>query len=292
MHVVKCLRNNWLTEKTKRLQYTFNGVTQVAKWSDLVELKEAESNYLLKLSKLNDVAVSPKPIERQSVSIWQRIFCDQTIAALESHPKINNQAASGTVNFLKLVLKLWKIFNVKNPQENQAHNDAMKAVITMPDDPRIKFLLHVPAMADGMRPTTNPRVCSLTSDTAKFLAHVCREAVDLTRHLLANGNEYFMLGWFSADPLERAFGKLRQGSGGTYFLSAQSVIEKILIQRAKLSTQLKLDISKDSAGDKDECELCKRLLTDEECEIFDNSEALEKSVGSDVVAAILQYIPV
>ena len=37
VHVVKCLRNNWLTEKTKRLQYTFNGVTQVAKWSDLVE---------------------------------------------------------------------------------------------------------------------------------------------------------------------------------------------------------------------------------------------------------------
>ena len=35
------------------------------------------------------------------------------------------------------------------------------------------------------------------------------------------------------------------------------------------------------------CELCKRLLTDEECEIFDNPEALEESVGRDVVAAIL-----
>ena len=96
-----------------------------------------------------------------------------------------------------------------------------------------------------------------------------------------------MLGWFSTDPLERAFGKLRQGSRGTYFLSAQSVIEKIRIQRAKLSTQLKLDISNDSAGDEHECELCKRLLTDEECKIFDNLEALEESVGSDVVAAVL-----
>ena len=102
VNVVKCLRNNWLTEKTKRLQYTFNGVTQVAKWSDLVEVKEADSNSLLKLFKLNDVAVSPKPIERQSVSICLRIFCNKTIAALESHPKINNEAASGTVNFLKL----------------------------------------------------------------------------------------------------------------------------------------------------------------------------------------------
>ena len=42
VHVVKRLRNNWLTEKTKRLHYIFNGVTKVAKWSDLVELKEAE----------------------------------------------------------------------------------------------------------------------------------------------------------------------------------------------------------------------------------------------------------
>ena len=163
----------------------------------------------------------------------------------------------------------------------------MRAVIKMPDDPRIKFLLDVAAMADGMRPTTNPRVCSLTSDTAKFLAHICRGAVHLTRHLLASGNEYVMLEWFSTDPLERAFGKLRQGSGGTYFLSAQSVIEKIRIQQAKLSTQLKLDISNDSADDEHECKLCKRLLTDEDCEIFDNLEAVEESVGSDVVAAIL-----
>ena len=110
VHVVKCLQNNWLIEKTKRLQYLFNGVTQVAKWSDLVELEEAKSNSLLKLSKLNDIVVSPfKPIEHQIVSIFLRISCDETIAALESHPKINNEAASGTVNFLKIVLKLWKI---------------------------------------------------------------------------------------------------------------------------------------------------------------------------------------
>ena len=59
------------------------------------------------------------------------------------------------------------------------------------------------------------------------------------------------------------------------------------IQRAKLPTQLKLDISNDSAGDEHECKLCKRLPTDEECKIFDNLVVLEESVGSDVVAAIL-----
>ena len=107
-------------------------------------------------------------------------FCDETIETLESHPKINNEAASGIVNFLKIVIKLWKIFNVRNPRENQAYNDVMRAFIKMPDDPRIKFLLDVAAMADGMHPTINPRVSSLTSDTARFLALICRGAVDLT----------------------------------------------------------------------------------------------------------------
>ena len=35
------------------------------------------------------------------------------------------------------------------------------------------------------------------------------------------------------------------------------------------------------------CELYKRLLTNKECEIFDNLEALEESFESNVVAAIL-----
>ena len=76
--------------------------------------------------------------------------------------------------------------------------------------------------------------------------------------------------------LKRAFGKLRQGSEETYFLGVQPVI-----------TQLKLKILNDNVGDEHKYELCKRLLTDEECEIFDNLEALEESVGSDVMAVIL-----
>ena len=75
VHVVKCLRNNWLTKKTKRLQYTFNGVyNSSCKVNDLVELKKAESNSLLNLFKLKDVAVSPKPIERQCVSYMPTYF--------------------------------------------------------------------------------------------------------------------------------------------------------------------------------------------------------------------------
>ena len=41
------------------------------------------------LSKLNEVSVRPKPIERQSVPTCQRVFCEETLAALRVHPGLD-----------------------------------------------------------------------------------------------------------------------------------------------------------------------------------------------------------
>ena len=76
----------------------------MAKWSDLKTLWQAESNSSVKLSKLTEVAALPKPIERQSVQTCLQVFCDDTIAALETHPVIDNTVVSGTTNFIKLVV--------------------------------------------------------------------------------------------------------------------------------------------------------------------------------------------
>ena len=69
VHVMKCIRNNWMTEKNGELLYEFEGEIQTAKWNDLKKLLAAESKSLIKLSKLNEVSVSPKPIERQKVHL-------------------------------------------------------------------------------------------------------------------------------------------------------------------------------------------------------------------------------
>ena len=54
--------------------------------------------------------------------------------------------------------------------------------------------------------------------------YACMGLVDLARHLLeARSFHYVCLGQFTTDPLEKAFGKLRQGSGGTYFINVQQV---------------------------------------------------------------------
>ena len=36
-----------------------------------------------------------------------------------------------------------------------------------------------------------------------------------------------MLELFTSNPLEKQFGKLRQGCGGTYFITVQEILEKV-----------------------------------------------------------------
>ena len=81
-----------------------------------------------------------------------------------------------------------------------------------------------------------------------------------------------MLEWFSTDPLEKTFGKLRQGSEGTYFVTAQAVIEKGNINHAKLFLQLGVNLSQDSSAQDDDYrgDMCSRLLNNKEREVFDN----------------------
>ena len=56
------------------------------------------------------------------------------------------------------------------------------------------------------------RVRSLTKDTSTALEHTCKALVELVKYLLAKSHSCVLLGKFTTDPLERAFGKLRQGS--------------------------------------------------------------------------------
>ena len=66
--------------------------------------------------------------------------------------------------------------------------------------------------------------------------------MELTKNLLRQEDyEYVFLGKFSTDMIEKAFGNLRQGSGGSYFINAQQVPEKLRIKQAKLQVSLNCD---------------------------------------------------
>ena len=81
-------------------------------------------------------------------------------------------------------------------------------------------MLEIACMADTMK-ASGKRYKRLIRDIATALAHTCRGFVGLVRHLLSTTHEYVLLGIFTTDYLEK-------GSGGTYFIDVQQVLEKMI----------------------------------------------------------------
>ena len=54
VHLMKSIRNNWISEKLQELSY---GNGQTAKWEHIKTLYEKEKNAVVKLSKLTKTAV-------------------------------------------------------------------------------------------------------------------------------------------------------------------------------------------------------------------------------------------
>ena len=74
-------------------------------------LFRVEEASMLKQSKLNFVAVHPKPIECQNVKTCLRVFCDETATALQAHTGIDSMDTVGTFRFLRRIVctagKIW-----------------------------------------------------------------------------------------------------------------------------------------------------------------------------------------
>ena len=79
-----------------------------------------------------------------------------------------------------------------------------------------------------------------------------------------------MLDIFSTDPLEKQFSKLRQGSGGTYFITVQQIFKKVNISKSKLL----LNLNSDAVNDLFEiepghhCKKCSFTLTKQMCDYW------------------------
>ena len=203
VHLVKCLRNLWFTEKSGELQYDDGGVLRTAKWSHLKQLYELESQSLVALSDLNAVAVAPRPVERQRVELVLRVFSEKTAAALKTHPDMKD--TEDTVIFIMKVVKFWKICNVRRKGEDRRLNEPLRSPITDVQDSRLHYLEEFGDMAREMAGKQGMRKRQLSKDTANALWHTCHGLVELCRHLLATTHQYVHFGKFTTDPLEKKF---------------------------------------------------------------------------------------
>ena len=127
----------------------------------------------------------------------------------------------------------------------------------------------------------------LSQNTATAIHHTCNEIVSLCRHLFATSHKYVLLKQFSTDPLEKEFGKLREGSGGTYFINVQQCIEKQHIKQTSLLLNQTVNIDEFDVNPGHQCTSCDYTLCEEGSEIFDNLENLEPSLSNEIKMALV-----
>ena len=120
MHLLKCVRNNWQNQTDSRQTLTFpdmddSSLTSAACFSDLKKLHDLDDGRVIKLApNLTRKALFTSNTERQKVSLAFKVFNEKTVTALQMSPNLSD-SVSGTRYFVALILKIWKILNVKDP---------------------------------------------------------------------------------------------------------------------------------------------------------------------------------
>ena len=155
------------------------------------------------------------------------------------------------------------------------------------NDANLMYLKDFSRLARYMRGKQGKIIKSPTTDTSIAIEHTCYGLVDICQFLLESGFNFVMLGEFTSDFLENEFGKLRQGSGGSYFISIQNVIEKFHIEKTKLLLELKVDVSEYSTCAGHECSKCEYITDDEVCVIFDLLPKFECHIQDNIKMALL-----
>ena len=134
---------------------------------------------MVKPSKLTEIAVNPKPIERQRVSTCLKVYSNETSVALKLRNELGG--TSGTVLFLEQFIEFWNILNVKDQYAGVRSRDPNRDAIRCTEDPRLQKLLDIAKLAECMATSSQrKREKQLTKDTAMALSHTCRGIVDLS----------------------------------------------------------------------------------------------------------------
>ena len=293
VHLIKNLRNNWVTEKTRTLQFPFRNEQLTARWSDLEDLFEHERTAMqnLSLSKLTKSSIAPSNIEKQKVSLVLNVFSEKTSAALKTSA-VTSESAKETARCIDKIVKLWKVFNTKSVFQALKFNDPDRAALdnSDPGSNGFKILGEWVQIAVAMKPSCNMRVKTLTKDTSEALQWTCECLQSLAHYLLnVDGplrHSYVCLGFYLQDDLERHFGYFRMASGSNYFLTVQDIFATHAIDRAKLLLDNCPQL--DRERDEHKCALCVSALTETEMYIFDelSEKGVEGCISSDEEMAI------
>ena len=119
VHLLKCIRNNGISEKTKKISLAGQSV---ASFEHVVHLYEEEKDSILKTTGLTKSAVYPSKLQLQNVKHVLKVFDAKVVAALKL------RGYSDTASFIETVLNWWNIVNVSAKGQDQRLNNPHRAV--------------------------------------------------------------------------------------------------------------------------------------------------------------------
>ena len=210
VHLLKCLRNNWITEKCKKL--SFDGET-VGSFADVQELYEAEKNSILKATCLTSSSVYPTRLQLQNVGHVLKVFDDRVVAGLKLQNKME------TANFIQQVITWWKMVNVSSVGVQSRFNDSHQSVDNLDGLQRYVNLFDTSNSGHGQN-----RICCITHDTKKAMVQTIAGFIDMSKYLFSVGFQYVLLGSLQNDRIEAEFSVYRQSTGTNMFMTSQDAL--------------------------------------------------------------------
>lgn len=254
VHILKCIRNNWINQKNHAQCMFYPNFDKVhenieiktASFGTLKKLRELEQGDLLKYGRgLTLKALFPSNLERQNVKLVLKIFNEYVITALTELGKKHELVhCDTTAAYINIILQWWKIMNVKNPRKGIHKRDEFMEPLTMnQNDIRREYLQKVLTWLDAWKVSGCDNGI-LTNETHHAFTHTTHAILELSSYCIQElGMQYFLPGKVQTDPLEERFGKYRQLAGSQYNISIRQMFEcesKLRVQNS-LTLILKSD---------------------------------------------------
>ena len=283
VHIVKCIRNNWINQKDTNTTFTFPSIDQyfggtfpyqvsTATFIDLRNIYKLEQFSNAKIAhKLTSRVVWPSTLERKSVPLALAVWDQSTSNAVLLYNQKNN-ISNQTSQFISLITRFWKMCNIHSPGKDIRLRDPDSRVFTLQDERFEFFSRFVSWLQDWKTLNCFGRDGKLSSHTFISLIHTCRVLPRIVNYLTSDacGFSYVLTGFLQNDSLEKHFGVYRLMSGCNYNISICQILESE--RRIKLSNILKLYRSQDNTFETSLKELVKTFSVDIETENVDKPE--------------------
>jgi len=214
VHLFKCIRNNWISEKCQMLTF---GNQPIGSFSDVKKLYVAEKDSILKTSPLTEAAVHPSKLQLQNVQHVLKVFNEKVVAALKL------QGCHDTASFIQFVLNWWNTVNVSAKGQDIRLNDPHRRVQDLSSTNLTTLLDQFKKSASGHGAS---REKCVTHDTKKALVQTMQGLVAVCQHLMTHaGFNYVLLREIQSDRIEGEFSVYRQSTGANAFMTSGDVMQ-------------------------------------------------------------------